>query len=221
MRGGQDLGGMHGLGPVEPEEDEPWFHAEWERRCFALTLAMGATGQWNLDMSRYARENRHPADYMRMSYYELWLAGLEQLLAERGLVEAGEFDGEPRRSAAPVLDRKLEAEDVARTLGRGGPASRPEQDPPGFGPGDRIRVLPVTTAGHTRAPGYLQGRFGTIDRVHGTFVFADANAAGRGENPQPLYSVRFAADELWGPDAATGDAVYADLWQSHLEAAAT
>ena len=220
MRGGQDLGGMHGLGPVEPEEDEPWFHAEWERRCFALTLAMGATGQWNLDMSRFARENRHPADYMRMSYYEIWLAGLERLLAERGLVEPGEFEGRPRTSPAPVLDRRLEAGDVVRTLGRGGPASRPERVPPRRAVGDRVRVLPGNTAGHTRAPGYLRGRFGTIDRIHGVFVFADSNAAGRGEDPQPLYSVRFAAGELWGPEAACGDAVYADLWESHIEAAA-
>ena len=58
MNGGQDLGGMHGFGQVEPEPNEPVFHAEWERRAFALTLAMGMPGGWNIDMSRFARENR-------------------------------------------------------------------------------------------------------------------------------------------------------------------
>ncbi len=59
MNGGQDLGGRHGFGPVNPEQNEPMFHAEWERRVFACTLAMGATGEWNIDASRPARENRH------------------------------------------------------------------------------------------------------------------------------------------------------------------
>ena len=56
MNGAQDLGGMMGFGPIAIEQDEPWFHAEWERRAFGLTLAMGATGSWNIDMSRHARE---------------------------------------------------------------------------------------------------------------------------------------------------------------------
>ena len=92
MDGPQDLGGMHGLGPIDPEADEPVFHAEWERRVLALTLAMGARGEWNIDMSRHARENRDPLDYLSSSYYEIWLKGLEALLAERGLVMSEEIE---------------------------------------------------------------------------------------------------------------------------------
>ena len=91
MNGGQDLGGMHGLGPIDIETDEPVFHAEWERRVFALTLAMGARGEWNIDMSRHARENRDPVDYLSSSYYEIWLKGLEALLSERGLLTPEEL----------------------------------------------------------------------------------------------------------------------------------
>ena len=91
MNGGQDLGGMHGFGPIAPEADEPVFHAEWERRAFALTLAMGARGEWNLDQSRHARESMPPARYLNASYYEIWLYGLETLLAERGLVSPQEL----------------------------------------------------------------------------------------------------------------------------------
>ena len=88
MNGGHDLGGMHGLGPVdpEPETEEPVFHAEWERRAFALNLAAGFLGKWNLDQGRFARESQHPADYLRNTYYENWMAGLETLLVEAGLV---------------------------------------------------------------------------------------------------------------------------------------
>lgn len=217
MRGGQDLGGMHGLGPIDPEPDEPWFHAEWERRCFALTLAMGAAGKWNLDMSRHARENRHPADYMRMSYYEIWLAGLERLLADSGVVEPGELDGRPRQVPPPPPERVLMAGDVAAAIARGSPTDRPQTAPPRFAVGDRVRVRIMGTAGHTRAPHYVHGRTGTIDRVHGTFVLPDANASGRGECPEPCYGVRFDARELWGDGGAAGDQIHADLWQSYLE----
>ena len=91
MNGGHDLGGMHGLGPIDIEADEPVFHADWERRVFALTLAMGARGEWNIDMSRHARENRDPVDYLSSSYYEIWLKGLEALLSERGLLDPEEL----------------------------------------------------------------------------------------------------------------------------------
>lgn len=219
MNGGQDLGGMHGLGAVDPEKDEPWFHAEWERRCFALTLAMGASGKWNLDKSRFARENRHPADYMKMSYYEIWLAGLERLLDDAGLVEGGELDGAARSTPAPQPGNVLKAEDVAQTLQRGGPTSRAEGAPARFSEGDRVRVLPSITRGHTRSPRYVRGRTGTVTRDHGIFVFPDSNAAGTGENPQHLYSVVFDAVDLWGQEAKSQDSVHLDLWDDYLESA--
>ena len=91
MNGAQDMGGVHGFGAVEPEPNEPVFHADWEKRAFALTLAMGTPGGWNIDMSRFARENRQPAEYLAMSYYQIWFAGLETLLKERDLVSDDEI----------------------------------------------------------------------------------------------------------------------------------
>ena len=90
MNGGHDLGGMHGFGPINAESEalEPVFHADWEKRVFGLSRAASALGQWNGDMSRHARERQHPVDYLRHSYYENWLAGLERLLMEAGLVTA-------------------------------------------------------------------------------------------------------------------------------------
>ena len=87
MNGGQDLGGTHGHGPVKSEPNEPVFHGEWEKRAFALTLAMGMPGGWNIDMSRFARENRPPGEYLSMTYYQIWFAALETMLKERGLLE--------------------------------------------------------------------------------------------------------------------------------------
>ncbi|HYF57764.1 MAG TPA: hypothetical protein VEA81_02280 [Burkholderiaceae bacterium] len=91
MNGGQDLGGQHGFGPVVPEPDEPWFHEDWERRAFALTVAMGATGAWNIDQSRAARESLPPAEYLTSGYYRIWFEGLCALLRERGLVDDAEL----------------------------------------------------------------------------------------------------------------------------------
>lgn len=92
MNGAHDLGGMQGFGPVEREPGEPLFHTQWERRCFALTLAMGAYGAWNLDMTRYARETMPPGEYLTTSYYEHWLHGLQRQLIEHGFVSAGEIE---------------------------------------------------------------------------------------------------------------------------------
>jgi nitrile hydratase len=103
MNGGQDLGGTHGHGPVRPEPNEPVFHGEWEKRAFALTLAMGMPGGWNIDMGRFARENRPPGEYLAMSYYQIWFAALEHMIKERGLVLQDEIDaGHSLRPPKPV-----------------------------------------------------------------------------------------------------------------------
>ncbi len=218
MKGGQDLGGVHGLGPVEPESDEPPFHDEWERRCFALALAMGASGAWNLDKSRHARENRHPARYMQMSYYEVWLAGLEELLDQVGFVEKGELDGRARSKPVLAPTRVLQADQVAAGLAKGGPCDRAVNTPPEFEEGDNVRVRIMATTGHTRAPTYTHGHVGMIDRIHGGYVFPDTNARGDGENPGILYSVRFASRDLFGDSADRTASVYVDLWEAYLEA---
>ena len=124
MNGGQDLGGTHGHGPVAPEPNEPAFHADWERRAFALTLAMGTPGGWNIDMSRFARENRDPAEYLSMSYYQIWFAGLEALLKERALVADDEIAAGHSLHPAKPVPRILTPGDVAQVLYRGGPTER-------------------------------------------------------------------------------------------------
>jgi nitrile hydratase beta subunit len=219
MNGGQDLGGRHGFGPVAPEEDEPWFHADWERRAFALTLAMGFTGQWNIDASRHARESLHPVRYLSSSYYEIWEAGLERLMVERGLVSEEEIEAGRALTDPVAVKRILKGENVASVLAAGGPVERDTNTEPAFAVDDAVRTIIANPTRHTRLPAYARGRPGTIARVHGCHVFPDANAQGLGEEPHWLYSVRFDARDLWGADGRAGDAVHIDLWEPYLERA--
>jgi nitrile hydratase beta subunit len=219
MNGAHDMGGVHGFGRVEPEPDEPVFHAPWEQRAFAITVAMGATGEWNIDLSRFARENRSPADYLSKSYYELWLAGLQQLLAERRLVSAEELAAGRALDNPRPVKRILAADEVDRVLSRGTAVAREPNAPARFKPGDRVRARNVHPSEHTRLPRYVRGHLGTIDRVHGCHVFPDSNASGAGENPQWLYAVRFDGHELWGVDGDPKLKVSVDAWESYLDPA--
>jgi nitrile hydratase len=109
---------------------------------------------------------------------------------------------------------------VAAALNRRVPYSRPGPAPV-FQPGDHVRArLPARNAhvpgGHTRLPAYLAGHTGRVVLSHGAHVLPDSNAHGLGEAPEPLYTVAFAAADLWGDAVNPADDVTADLWQSYL-----
>ena len=217
MNGGQDLGGAHGFGPVLPEADEPVFHHLWEQRAFALTVALGMLGRWNIDMSRYYRENRTPVDYLSSTYYELWLKGLERLAVDRGLISEQELASGHALSAR---DPDLTPPDAARArellVGSRG-AKLNVTVPPAFAPGNRVRVKNLHPASHTRMPRYCRGKTGTIECDHGVYIFPDTHALDLGQKPQHCYSVRFTAEELWGTSGR--DSVHIDLWDDYLEKA--
>ena len=202
-----DMGGMQNYGPVVPERDEPPFHHDWERRALALTVAMGATKQWNLDQSRAARESLPPAQYLSSTYYEIWIAGLQKLLQQHGLL-AGSTKPVPKLAA----DRVEAA--LRNRLGVARPATRDAR----FAVGDRVVTRNINPVSHTRLPRYCRGKPGTVTAVHGVHVFPDSNARGRGEDPQWLYNVRFDAKDLWGEDT-TAAAVHVDCFEPYLEKA--
>ncbi len=219
MNGVHDMGGMHGMGPIEYERDEPVFHAPWEARALALSLAMAAWRKWNIDASRHARERIPAADYLRMTYYEQWIASLVMVMQESGLVTPAEVEsGRPAPGSARATP-PLTAGAVPVMLRKGDPVTRDVPLAARFKAGDRVRARTIHPVGHTRLPRYARGRLGTIARDHGVHVFPDSNAHFRGEKPQHLYSVRFAARELWGEEASPSDAVFIDLWDDHLEPA--
>jgi nitrile hydratase len=217
MDGAHDMGGVPWSAPVQPEPNEPVFHAEWERRAFALTLAMGMPGGWNIDTSRFAREDRAPDDYLGMSYYQIWLAGLERLMLQRHLVESDEIAaGKTLHPAKPVA-RTLTADGVAAMLHRGGPTEREAVRPALFAAGDIVRAKDIHPPTHTRLPRYIRGHIGRIETVRGVHVFPDSNASGAGEDPQWLYTVTFNGAELWrdAPDPTLDVSI--DAFEPYLE----
>ena len=219
MDGAHDMGGAAGFGPVRPEPDEPVFHAAWERRALALTLAMAMPGGWNIDTSRFARENRPDADYLGMSYYQIWLAGLERLMQERHLVEADELAAGKVLHPAKTVAKILTADDVAAMLRRGGPTERPVTAPALFAVGERVRAKDMHPPTHTRLPRYVRGHVGRIDAIRGVHVFPDSNAHGGGEAPQWLYTVSFNGAELWADAPDPLLEVTVDAFEPYLERA--
>jgi nitrile hydratase beta subunit len=216
MNGIHDMGGMHGMGPMQLEKNEPVFHARWEARVYAMVRAMGAWRKWNIDASRHQRELIPAAESLRMSYYEKWLTGLIELMIANGLVTRSEVESGQASPGSSKATPALPADAVARLVATGSPYNRQARIAPRFQSGQVVRARNLNPVGHTRLPRYVRSKLGTIDSIHGIFVFPDTNAQFKGENPQHLYSVRFTARELWGEQAVSQDSVYVDLWEDYL-----
>jgi nitrile hydratase subunit beta len=201
MNGVHDLGGMHGLGPVVAEPDEPVFHAAWEGRVAAMQGRIRARGYYNLDEFRHAIERMPPARYLDATYYERWLTAIETLMVEKGVVSREEL------ATGRVL------------AGAGFAPPRPPDDRPPLRPrfavGERVRTRNVHPRGHTRLPRYARGRTGVVRSAHGPFLLPDGNAHGS-RAWEPVYAVEFGARALWGDEAPSGDRVCVDLWESYL-----
>lgn len=217
MNGVHDMGGLQGMGPIRYEKDEPVFHALWEGRMYGINASLRAIGKWNLDAWRHQIELLTPAEYLRMTYYERWLQINEELTVKHGLVTSMEMaTGRPdvgSARATPVLT----AADSSRYLDRKLPSSYDPQVQPQFEVGQNVRARNLNPTGHTRLPRYVRGKIGRISRDHGVYTFPDTNAHFQGEKRQHVYSVRFAARELWGEHASPKDSVHLDLWDDYLE----
>lgn len=218
MNGIHDLGGMHGMGAVITEPNEPPFHHEWERRAFSLFASLFVGGHFNVDMFRHAIERMNPVHYLEESYYEHWMHAFETLLLEKGVITREELAGKvaavPASAETPVLRPDM----VQAVVTTGASARVDEAVTARFRVGDQVRAKNLNPGGHTRLPRYARGKVGTIEIDHGVFVTPDTVAHGLGEHPQHVYSVRFTATELWGADAPAKDTVRIDLWDDYLEA---
>jgi len=239
VNGIHDMGGMHGFGPVLPERDEPVFHAEFERRTFALALAMMGTRSFNVDEYRRTIERMPPAQYLAATYYEKWLYALEHLLIEKGVVERHEIDvvmaalrvaaKSPAHASAgvsargsdqplPVVENDQHAGGLAEALGGGERALRFDPSYPArFSAGERVHARNLNPEHHTRIPRYVRGHHGVIHRDWGVFIFPDTHAHGEGGAPQHCYAVEFDARELWGNSHPAGERIYVDLWEDYLD----
>jgi len=223
MNGVHDMGGMQGFGPVLPAAHETLFHADWESRAMAMTVAMGAAGQWNIDLARAARESLPPAVYLSSSYYEIWIRALEKLMLERGMVTATELQSGQMSTPPVPVARVLNVQTVDAALAAGSPTLRPSVRPALFAVGQRVRACNMHPQGHTRLPRYVRGHTGTVALVHGSHVLADRHVS----RPLPpfeshaewLYTVVFEGPALWGDAADPQTQVSVDAWESYLEAA--
>ena len=219
MNGVHDMGGMHGLGPIQYERNEPVFHAPWEGRAFALNLAAAAWRKWSLDALRHQIECIPAAEYLRMGYYEKWLTAVTERLVKSGLVTRAEVESAKPAPGSSKATPPLTAAQVPAMLRSGALASRDVSVAPSFRAGQPVRARNINPVGHTRLPRYARGKLGIVDRDHGVYVFPDTIAHSADENPQHVYSVRFTARELWGDQASPRDSVYLDLWDDYLEPA--
>ena len=216
MNGAADLGGMMGFGPVVEEANEPLFHELWEARILGMVIALGACGQWNIDMSRHARESLQPADYLKSSYYTIWMEAATRLMIDRGMVTAAELRSCKANDPPIPVARTLKAADVEAVLRSGSPVRRPAKKASKFDVGDPVRTINDHPETHTRLPRYARDKAGIVTKVHGCHVFPDSNALGQGENPQWLYKVTFSGKTLWGRQGGENDRVSIDLWEPYL-----
>lgn len=225
MNGVHDVGGMHGFGPIEREQNEPVFHAEWERQVLAMMRASLAQRHFHLDEMRWGIEQMPPHRYLAASYYERWLYSLEWNLIEKGLITPEEiaeklaFYAEHPQAELPRRENPALVERLLETIKPAPPRERPAGPRPRFRVGERVRVRNLHPVGHTRLPRYVRGKQGVIERVDDAFIFPDANAMGRGRQKQPVYSVGFEGRELWGEAAEPRSTLTIDLWEAYLQPA--
>ena len=219
MNGIHDMGGMQDMGPIPIEKNEPVFHERWEARAFALNLATGDLLPKDVD-GRFAIEKIPPAEYLRMSYYEKWQASLENMLVDAGVVKREEIANGKSPPGSPMGKPALPAAKVPQMIAEDDSSRVKVEVHPRFKVKQRVRARNINPIGHTRLPRYARGKAGTIVRDHGVFAFEDTNASERQiQKPQHVYSVRFAAQELWGQQASPRHAVYIDMWDDYLERA--
>lgn len=213
MNGIHDMGGMQDMGPVRHEPNEPVFHASWERRMFALFNALDLS--W--PVMRHQIDLIPPATYLRVSYFERWLSAIVPLTINAGMLTPSEIE---TGKVIGGTNEKWHVVTAAEVATWSGPDPNPEafsDAVAAFRVEQRVRARNINPTGHTRLPRYARGKAGTIHRDHGIAALHDTVAHGLGKKPQHVYTVRFAARELWGESASAHDRVYLDLWEDYLE----
>ena len=212
------MGGMDGFGKVEPEANEPVFHAPWEGRVMAMMRAMGAAAPGIRHVPRCAGAATAGRLYLTASYYESWLPrAAETLVLSRGLCHGRRTGGGPCSAAGEAAAaRLLRAKDVRPPCARGSyerPATRRPCSSPAITCGQE-NIHPKT---HTRLPRYARGRLGVVERVLGCQVFPDSSALGNGRKSAMALCVGFEGRELWGDDADPTLKVSIDAFEPYLE----
>ena len=216
MDGVHDLGGCEGFGPILGKDDERPFRSDWEMRAFGLAQAAAGDANWSIDWFRHCRELIVPAEYLTRPYFDQWVVTIAAQMIDAGYLTLAELDA--GRSAFVRQPRyPPETAEEARAYVKSARSyALDSKAPPLFFVGDAVRAKCMGHPGHTRLPSYARGRRGRVVGYHGAHVLPDASAAGkpRGEH---LYTIGFAASELWPEAHDSRDQVFVDLWESYLE----
>lgn len=221
MNGIHDMGGMHGLGKVEVERDEPVFHSEWEKSVFVMMMSTLSRGLYNLDEFRHSIERMRPVNYLASRYYEHWLHSIEDNLISKGIITKEELEERIKQvdsgqSTTKKKDDPELTESLLSLVRNGGSTSREVPQPPKFKAGDPVVARNINPIGHTRLPRYVRGKKGVVEKVHNAFVLPDSNAHLNGESPEYVYSIRFEGSDVWGDTCESNETLHVDLWESYL-----
>ena len=225
MDGIHDLGGKYGFGAIDTDAETQPFPTHWEGAVFTTIRALYAAGiTHNTDQFRHAVERIDPRSYLLDGYYGRWLGAAETLLVEAGVFSQEEITARAQALGAPADDRiaarpRAAAEAFPQEDGDQTNAARQIGRAPLLSVGERVHTSRVPRQGHTRLPAYARGTVGVITAHHGGWVYPDTNAHAQGEQPQPLYTVRFSALDLFGDDADPTLTVSIDAWEPYLDAA--
>jgi nitrile hydratase len=223
MDGIHDMGGIDRYGSIDPADEET-FHASWEARVFALSLAASVHLKSNSDRTRYRLERLKNDEYLQ-GYFQRWFISLIKGCRDAGLITTDEF-GRINKGKTATAKKTAHADDVFSLnaefmlglLANGAPSVREETKKPIFKISDQVAAIAHSHPTHTRLPAYVRGKPGVITAYRGAHVFPDSNAVLKGEDPKPLYAVQFRSHDLWPEAAGSKDSVTLDLWEPYLEA---
>lgn len=211
-----DMGGLPGQGPIVMDTDEKPFRAEWEARLWGINEALEGHPGWTLDWWRYVRELIEPEDYLTRPYFDQWMQVYAAMMVDSGVAGVDELVRGKAQGPNPSFGKPMEAADVARISRRAKDYRRPATKAPAFAVGDRVLAKTIAGTAHTRLPGYAMGKPGIVQAFHGNHLLPDAGAKGR-EQAEPLYTIAFAAADLWPEGKGRRDRIFIDLWESYLE----
>lgn len=215
MDGIHDLGGKEGFGPVAVDQGDKAFDHDWQRRMWAMARSGSRGKDITIDWWRHVIECMVPADYLAFNYHLKWCTTFLVSLVDSGVFTLDEvlLGKTTRQGADPKPLTLAEALAANRASHR-----RFEVDAtarPAFGPGDKVLTRRNMHSGHVRLPAYARGASGEVIAHHGAHLLPDKSSRGIMEG-EHLYTVAFAAPELWGETADPRDSVTLDLWESYL-----
>ncbi len=165
-------------------------------------------------MSRASQETLPPDIYVRASYYQRWLLGLEHRVLEHNLVGADELEAGHSLRPVEKPNRQFKPDDVNRMTRAN--FEREASGPPRFEVGDHVRTRNTNPSTHTRLPRYARDKVGEVEAIRGCHVYPDSVTTGAGEDPQWLYTVVFSGLVLWGEDTDPSTKVSVEAFEPYL-----